>query len=116
PGCNLVSCEHEVEQGSIAPLSTEWPRAQAGALPATPATEVVVQADRVEVRNDALVATWPEEALARAREASDEADWPRVAVVIEGAEPSGLEMPALQAALERTRQAERSATGAGSGA
>lgn len=61
PGCNLVSCEHEVEQGSIAPLSTEWPRAQAGALPATPATEVVVQADRVEVRNDALVATWPED-------------------------------------------------------
>lgn len=116
PGCRLVSCEHEREPASVGEPASEWPRAQAGALRATPATEVVVRADRVEVRNEALVATWPPEAMARAREASDEPDWPRVVEVIERDEPSGVAMPALRAALERTRQAERSATGAGSGA
>src|SRR5690606_19676560 len=66
-GC--VSCEH-VEPARLADERgpSDWPGAFAPDLPvATPATEVIVREDGIEVDNRALVSTWPAEALARAR-------------------------------------------------
>lgn len=114
-GCGPVSCEHEPERAFVAVEPADpgsWPRALAPDLaPATPATEVTVRLDRIEVTNEALVASWPPDALARAQRTAEAPDWPRIAERI-----SPTESPALEAALERARRAERSATGEGTGA
>lgn len=114
-GCGPVSCEHEPKRGVVAvepAIRGSWPRALAPDLaPATPATEVTVHLDRIEVTNEALVASWPPDALARAQRAAEAPDWPRIAERI-----PLTESPVLEAALERARRAERSATGEGTGA
>jgi hypothetical protein len=86
--------------------------------PATPATEVTVRTGLVEVDNHALIATWPAEALARARAAAppDAADWPRLSIRLEAPGVDGRRIPALQHAFETARRAERAGSGAGSGA
>src|SRR5690606_17273125 len=79
---------------------------------ATPATVVTVHFDRIEVTNEALVASWPEDALARAQRSAEAPDWPRIAEEI----PLSASPERLEAALALARRAERSATGEGTGA
>lgn len=110
-GCVAVSCEPPEPRATLAleRSSSSWPRVLGPELEDTrPATEVVVQVDRIEVRNERLVSTWPAAALARAEAAAEEPGWPRIAEVVSEGE--------LRAALLRARRAERSATGAGTGA
>jgi hypothetical protein len=88
--------------------------AQAAALPPlTPATEVSVRRDGIVVDNRDLIATWPEEAIERARAGAspDAPEWPHVRATIDAAD-----VPALSAALTEARRAERAASAHGSGA
>lgn len=117
-GC---TCSHEAP--AAAPPSgdepagaqrTEWPEPALDDLAERPpATRVTVTPDRVVVDNAALVGTWPAAAVERARAEGDSHHprWP----VLHAVTPSTAD-PALREALADARRAERSATGAGSGA
>ncbi|HJL18707.1 MAG TPA: hypothetical protein RMH99_23800 [Sandaracinaceae bacterium LLY-WYZ-13_1] len=127
----LSACTCEAEPApSLAPASPDEPAARSSAdpawppavvadlPPATPATEVTVRPGALEVRNHALVATWPADALARARAdgPAQTTDWPRVTMTLEDPSAEGRTIPGLRDALETARRAERASTGSGSGA
>lgn len=117
-GC---SCERAPQPARVVPdppAEPEWPRAIDPDLPhATPATDVTVRRDRVDVDNAALVATWPADELSRARTEAPAgiSDWPRVSFSVTslGGE---LEIAPLREHLATARRAERAGTGAGTGA
>ncbi len=94
-----------------------YPAAVVDALPAaSPATTVELRPAGIDVTNTDLLDSWPAAALQRARGASSEPGWPRVEVSLPFPSDETGEIPALRAALTQTREAERSATGAGQGA
>lgn len=82
----------------------------------SPATTVALSRSGLTVDNEALLASWPPDALARAQSAGGAEGWPRVRAEMAFPSDETGELPALRAALSRTREAERSATGAGQGA
>ncbi len=119
-GC---SCERAPEPPPepvrVAEPTTPWPRALVPDLePATPATEVTVRPDWVDLDNADLIATWPALELERAEAAAraGRPGWPRLSGSVTELEGDPIAIAPLRELLETARQAERAGTGAGTGA
>lgn len=120
-GCGVTPAAHLPSQSPSSPteatVSAQYPPVVRDGLPASvPATRLELRADGMHLANAELIASWPADALERAREGASDPDWPTLDIRLPTPSEQTGELPGLRRAFERARQAERSATGAGRGA